>query len=118
MGSVFDPKGIITCIQLDNKFYWFRFAHGLVYPILAAVCGRMGQDKIGKPIKKMMKIVLKRVQQAKVKFYRDGEEGREVLGMENCSIIICDGSELELADPRKEVYVLQTVFQYFYYLVF
>ena len=36
----------------------------------------------------MMKIVLKRVQQANVKFYRDGEEGRKVLGMENCSIII------------------------------
>ena len=48
----------------------------------------MGQDKMGKPIKNMMKIVLKRVQYAKVKFYRDGEESREALGMENCSIII------------------------------
>ena len=88
MGGMFDPKGIITCIQLDNKFDWLRFAQGLLYPILVAACGRMGQDKIGKPIKNMMKIVLKRVQYAKVKFYRDGEESREALGMKNCSIII------------------------------
>ena len=86
MGSVFDPKGIITCLYLDNKFDWLHFAHGLAYPILVAACGQTGQDKIGKPIKKMMKIVLKRVQQAKVK--SDGEEGREALGMENCSFII------------------------------
>ena len=35
-----------------------------------------------------MKIVLKRVQYAKVKFYRDVEESREALGIKNCSIII------------------------------
>ena len=39
-------------------------------------------------MKKMMTIVLKRVQQTKVKFYRDGEEGREALGTTNCSINI------------------------------
>ena len=42
MGSVFDPKGIITCLYLDNKFDWLHFAHGLVYPILVAACGQMG----------------------------------------------------------------------------
>ena len=31
------------------------------------------------------------------KFYRDGEGGREALGIENCSIIISDSSELKLA---------------------
>ena len=36
-------------------------------------------------MKNMMKIVLKR---AKVKFYKYDEEGREVLGMGNCSINI------------------------------
>ena len=66
----------------------------------------------------MMKIVLKRVQYAKVKFYRDGEESREALGMENCSIIIWDKLELELAWPKKATHVLKTVFQYSYDLVF
>ena len=36
-------------------------------------------------------------QLAKVKFDRVGEEGSEALGMENCSINIWDGSDLELA---------------------
>ena len=66
----------------------------------------------------MIKIVLKRVQYAKVKFYRDGEESREALGMENCSIIIWDELELELAWSKKATHVLKTVFQYSYYLVF
>ena len=34
---------------------------------------------------------------AKAKFERNDEEGREALDMENFSINICDGSELELA---------------------
>ena len=34
---------------------------------------------------------------AKVKFDRVGEQGSEALGMENCSINIWDGSDLELA---------------------
>ena len=46
-------------------------------------CGRMGLDKIGKPMKNMMKIMLKR---AKLKLYKDSEEGRKALGMANCSI--------------------------------
>ena len=33
---------------------------------------------------------------ASVKFDRDGEEGREALGMRNCSIDIFNGLELEL----------------------
>ena len=35
-------------------------AYGLVYPILVTVCGQIGQDKIGKQIKNMVTIVLKR----------------------------------------------------------
>ena len=56
--------------------------------------------------------MLKRVQYAKVKFYRDGEESREALGMKNCSIIIWDELELELAWSKKATHVLKTVFQY------
>ena len=40
-------------------------------------------------------------QVAKVKFDRDGEAGREALAMANCSIDIWNGSELELAWPKK-----------------
>ena len=40
-------------------------------------------------------------QLARVKFDRDNEWGREVLGVENCSINIWDGSELELAWSKK-----------------
>ena len=35
-------------------------AYGLVFPILAVVCGRMEYDKIGKMMKNMIKIALKR----------------------------------------------------------
>ena len=61
MGSVFDPSGIMIYIQLDNKFDWFGFIYDLVYPILVIACGRMGQDKILKPMKEMMRGVLERV---------------------------------------------------------
>ena len=40
-------------------------------------------------------------QLARVKFDRDGEGGREALGMGNCSINIWDGSDLELAWSKK-----------------
>ena len=40
-------------------------------------------------------------QLAKVKFYREGKEGKEALGMRNCSINIWDASEHELAWSRK-----------------
>ena len=38
---------------------------------------------------------------ARVKYDRDGEGGREALGVENCSINIWDGSELQLAWSKK-----------------
>ena len=38
----------------------FIVAYGSAYPILVMAYGRMGKDKIGKPIKNMMRIVLKR----------------------------------------------------------
>ena len=40
-------------------------------------------------------------QLARVKFDRDGEGGREAIGMGNCSINIWDGSDLELAWSKK-----------------
>ena len=40
-------------------------------------------------------------QLAGVKFDRDGETGREALGMANCSINIWDGSELKWAWSKK-----------------
>ena len=51
----------MICIQLDNKFYWLGFAYGLVYSILVLACGPIGYDKIEKPIKNMISIVLKKV---------------------------------------------------------
>ena len=49
----------------------------------------MESDKIGKPMKNMMGIVLKRgFQLAKVRIDRDSEGGREALGMGHCSINI------------------------------
>ena len=50
----------------------------------------MGQDKIGKPMKNMTMIMLKRVSigHSMVKFGRDGEGVREALDMGNCSINI------------------------------
>ena len=53
------PYGIMICIYLDNKFDWSGLAYGLVYSILVAACGRIGQEKIGKPMKNMMRIALK-----------------------------------------------------------
>ena len=38
---------------------------------------------------------------ARVKYHRDGEGGREGLGVGNCSINIWDGSEPELAWSKK-----------------
>ena len=40
-------------------------------------------------------------QLAKIKFCREGEEGKEALGMRNCSINIWDASEHELAWSKK-----------------
>ena len=51
-------------------------------------CGRGGQEKIGKPMKNMLRVVLKRFQLAKIKFIRNGEGGREALRARNCSINI------------------------------
>ena len=50
----------------------------------------------------MMRIVLKRVFHLdSIKYDRDGGRVREALSMENCSINIWDGSELELALCKK-----------------
>ena len=49
----------MICIQLDNKFDWLGFACGLFYPIIVA-CGHMGLGKIRKPMRNMLRIVLKR----------------------------------------------------------
>ena len=42
MGNLFDPKGIMICIQLDNKFDWLGLPYGLVYSITVVVCDCMG----------------------------------------------------------------------------
>ena len=47
------------------------------------------------------------------KFYRDGEGGREALGIENCSIIISDSSELKLAWSKKSSSCFVNNFQIF-----
>ena len=48
-------------------------------------------------------------QLARVKFDRDGERGRETLGMGKGSINIWRGSELELAQSKKAVHILKTI---------
>ena len=48
-----------------------------------------------------------------VKFDRDDEGGREALSVENCSINIWDGSELELAWSKKSILNLKNNFQIF-----
>ena len=53
-----------------------------------------------------------------VKFDRDGKGNRQPLGVENCSIHIQMDQNWDQFDPRKAVYILKTIFQYFYYLVF
>ena len=45
-----------------------------------------------------------------MKFDRDGEKGREVLGTGFCSINISDGSKLELALPKKSSPYFENVF--------
>ena len=42
MGSVFDPYAVIICIYPANKFSWFDFAYGLVYPVLVVACDPKG----------------------------------------------------------------------------
>ena len=59
-------------------------AYGLVFPILAVVCGRKYCVKEG-------------FQLARVKFDRDVEGGKEAVGMGNCNINILVGPELKLA---------------------
>ena len=43
----------------DTIFDWIGLAYGLVYPINVA-CGRAGWRKIGKPMKNMIRVALKR----------------------------------------------------------
>ena len=43
----------------DTIFDWIGLAYGLVYPI-NVVCGRAGWKKIGKPMKNMIRVALKR----------------------------------------------------------
>ena len=54
-----------------------------------------------------------RLQLARVKFDRDDEGDRKALGMRCCSINICDGSELNLAWPRKNSSCYENNFQTF-----
>ena len=57
-------------------------------------------------------------QLARVKCDRDGKGGREVLGMENRSVNIWDGSELELAWSKKSSSYFENNFPIFFYLAF
>ena len=52
-------------------------------------------------------------QLTRVKFDRDGEGGREALGMGNCSIIIWYGSELESAWSKKDTLYFENNFPTF-----
>ena len=60
MGSLFDPYDIMIFIQLDIKLDWRGLAYGLVYPIPVVARGQVPQDKIEKPMKNMMRTVLKK----------------------------------------------------------
>ena len=57
--------------------------------------------------------VKERFQLARVKFGKDGEEGRKTVGMKNCRINIWDGSELELAWSKKSSSCLENNFPKF-----
>ena len=110
---------VLKIVLLDIKFDWLGLVYSLVYPILVVVCGRMGQAKIGKPRKNMMRIVLKR--------------GFSWLG-QNLTEIVMEAGKLQVQqilesvfemdrnwnqlDPGKAVCILKTIFKYFYYLVF
>ena len=50
----------MTFVQLDIKLDWLGLAYGLIYPAPVVAHGRMAQDKIGKTMNNMMRIVLKR----------------------------------------------------------
>ena len=54
-----------------------------------------------------------RLQFARVKFDRDDEGDRKILGMRCCSINIRDGSELNLVWPRKNSSCYENNFQTF-----
>ena len=60
MGSVFDPYSIMIFIQLDIKLDWLGLSYELVYSIPVVARGGMAQDKIGKPMNNMMRIVLRK----------------------------------------------------------
>ena len=55
-------------------------------------------------------------QLAMVKFDRDGEGGREALGVGKCSINIWDGSELELAWSKKSSSYLENNFSVYKFI--
>ena len=59
--SPFSWGACLTCIYPAIIFSWFDFAYGLVYPVFVVACYRMGLDKIGKLMKNMMRVVLRRV---------------------------------------------------------
>ena len=89
----------MTCEQLDNKFDWLGLPYGLVYPILVVV-DWVGQNR--ETNKEHDEDCVKEgFQLARLKLDKDGETGREALGIGNHSIKIWDVSELELAWSNK-----------------
>ena len=87
----------MICVQLGNKFDWLGLVYGLVYLTLVLPCGRIGQEKQETDEEYDEDCVKEGFQLARVKFDRDGERGREALGMRNCSINLLNELELELA---------------------
>ena len=87
----------MICVQLGHKFDWLGLVYGLVYLILVLASGRIGQEKQETDEEYDEDCVKEGFQLARVKFDRDGETGREALGMRNCSINLLNESELELA---------------------
>ena len=89
----------MICIQIDNKFDWLGLLYGLIYLIF--VVAGMWLNWVGQNRETDEEhdedCIEEGFQLARVKFDRDGEGGREALGLGNRSINISDGSELGLA---------------------
>ena len=87
-GSVFDTLDIMICIQLDNKFDYLGLPCGLVIQTCAGVwLNLVGQNKETDE-EHNEDCVEEDFQLTREIFDRDGERGRETLGMGKRSINI------------------------------
>ena len=89
-GYVLDPYGFMICIQHDNRFDCLVLVYAFIYPILVK-CGWIGQNKIGKSKKTIIRIAEEWFQFCKGKIrqrwwgkqagYRDGRyrDGRQII---------------------------------------